>query len=349
MNATRTCLALLSLLLLVGVVLGCVPATSSLGGGPTGPLTLLGSPEEAYVRGISRAFQIDSGIRTTYVRLSGGDALAALRAERSTPRFSVWWGGPADLYIAAQADGLLEPYQPKGAAKMPRQYRDPDGYWTGVYVGVLGLAVNTRVLAEKGLPEPSGWADLIQPHYRQQIAIAHPATSGTAYTAVATILQLQGRDMDQGFAYLSALHQNVLSYSRAGAAPARLAGRGEVATGIAFAHDIIAAIEDGAPDVKLVFPIEGTGYEIGGMALVKNGPNPEAGRRFLDWAMTEHAQELGPLFAAYQIPTNPDAKVLDQTVRLADIKTIDYDFRWAGQQREQILSRFRATLAPDPR
>jgi iron(III) transport system substrate-binding protein len=67
-------------------------------------------------------------------------------------------------------------------------------------------------------------------------------------------------------------------------------------------------MEDGESDLEVVFPGEGTGYETGAMALVKNGPHRAAGRRFMDWALSARAQELGPLFTAYQIPTNPDAK-----------------------------------------
>jgi iron(III) transport system substrate-binding protein len=251
-----------------------------------------------------------------------------------------------DGYIAADGEGLLEAYQPRGSAKVPRQYKDRNGHWTGIYVGALGIAVNREVLAEKGLPEPTSWADLTNPIYEGEISMGHPATSGTGYTIVSSIMQLNGKDVDRGFAYLDALNKNVRGYEQAGAAAARVAGRGEAAIGIAFAHDIVARIEDGAQALKLVFPSEGTGYEIGATALLKNAPNATAGKRFLDWAISDRAQELGPLFSAYQIPTNPDAKVPAQSVRLSSIKTIDYDFEWAGANRQALVDRFSATIAP---
>jgi iron(III) transport system substrate-binding protein len=130
--------------------------------------------------------------------------------------------------------------------------------------------------------------------------------------------------------------------------PARLAGRGEAAVGISFSHDIVAAIEDGLTDLKVVFPSEGTGYEVGGMALVKNAPQPELGRRFMDWAISEEAQEMGPIFTAYQIPTNPDAKVPQKSAKLSSIKMIDYDFAWSGASREALVTRFTTTIMPPP-
>jgi iron(III) transport system substrate-binding protein len=295
-----------------------------------------------------RAFELETGIRTSYVRLSAGDALERVRVTRDSPTFSVWWGGSADNYIAADAEGLLEPYQPLGSMKIPKAFKDDSGHWTGVYMGALGFAVNRRALVERALSEPMSWADLIKPAYRGNIAIAHPATSGTAYTALATVAQVLGKDLDRGLGYFGALNENVGLYPRAGSEAARLAGQGDVAVGIAFSHDIVRAIEDGASDLKVVFPSEGTGYEIGAMALVRNAPHPAEAKRFMDWALSERAQELGPLFSAYQIPTIPDAKVPQKSARLSSITLIDYDFYWAGEHRQTLLQEFVTRVARPP-
>lgn len=355
----RALILTVSVLVLLGGMPGCVPPVQALREGTVSTgrekadtanatLVILGSAEEEYVRGMARAFELETGIRTTYVRKSTGEALDVIRANAQAPQFSVWWGGSVDSYIAASAEGLLAPYKPKGSSIVPNQYKDPNGNWSGIYVGALALAVNPRVLAEKGLPPPTSWADLTNPIYRGQITVAHPATSGTAYTMAATIMQLHSKNLDEGFEYLQALSRNVVEYQRAGSAPAFLAGRGEVAIGIAFSHDIVGAKEAGYEPLNVVFPSEGTGYEIGGMALLKNAPEPALGQRFMDWAMTERAQELGPLFTAYQIPTNPNAKVPQKSVRLSSVKTIDYDFQWSGANRDAVVTRFSREIAPPP-
>lgn len=332
------------------VAASAAPAAQA-GCGPkgSGSLTILGTPQEEYIQGITKAFEAECGIKTTYVRLSSGEALAKLRADKASPQFSVWWGGPADGFIAANKESLLEPYQPKGSDKIPAQYKDPAGVWTGIYVGALGVALNTKVLKDKNLPEPASWADLAKPAYKGQISIAHPASSGTSYTFVATQAFLNNKDLTKTFAYLADFHKNVLQYQKTGAAPARQAGQGEVAIGIVFSHDIVAAIEEGFKDLKIMFPSEGTGYEIGGMALVKGAPDPVAGRTFMDWAITVKAQELGPQFKAYQIPTNPDARVSDKSVKLSSVKTVTYDFQWAGDNKKAIVDRFSNEVAPQPK
>jgi iron(III) transport system substrate-binding protein len=330
---------------------GAPVASLAQGCGPkgSGSLTILGTPQEEYIQGITKAFEAACGIKTSYVRLSSGEALAKLRADKASPQFSVWWGGPADGYIAANKEGLLEAYTPKGSDKIPAQYKDPSGIWTGIYVGALGVALNTKVLKDKNLPEPTSWADLAKPAYKSQISIAHPASSGTSYTFVATQAFLNNKDLTKTFDYLKQFHQNVLQYQKTGAAPARQAGQGEVAIGIVFSHDIVAAIEGGFKDLKIMFPSEGTGYEIGGMALLKGAPDAVAGKTFMDWAITVKAQEMGPEFKAYQLPTHPDAKVSEKSVKLSAVKTVAYDFQWAGDNKKMIVDRFSNEVAPQPR
>ncbi len=338
-------------------VVAAALAAVSCGGQPaqapekgSGTLTILGTLNEDVVQGMTKAYQAETGVKTTYVRLSGGEALAKLRADKANPQFSVWWGGSADGYIAAAKEGLLEPYKPKGYDRIPVSYKDPKALWTGFYVGVLGVGVNTKVLREKNLPEPTSWADLVKPIYKGQISMGHPASSGTAYTTLATILQLNGKSTpDKGFAYMLQLHKNVLQYQKAGAAPARQAGQGEVAIGIAFAHDIVAAIESGFTDLKVVYPSEGTGYEVGAMGLVKGAPDPVEGKKFMDWTATAKAQELLATFKAFQLPVNPEAKVSEKSPKLSAVKVIEYDYEWAGENKKVFVDRFSNEVAPAPR
>jgi iron(III) transport system substrate-binding protein len=341
-------LAVLGMIILTALATACealpeIRASAS----SSGRLTILGSTEEVFVLGMANAFEAETGVKTTYERLSTGEALAKLQAERASPRFSVWWGGPVDSYIEASGEGLIEPYRPRGFGTLPRQYRDETGAWTGIYVGVLAFGVNTAALSARGLPPPTGWADLVKSEYQDLIAMGHPATSGTGYTILATVMQMNNKNIEVGFDYLAALSRNVAQYTRSGAEAARVVGRGEVAVGIAFSHDIVDAAQI-SPDLRVVFPGDGTGYEIGGMALVKGAPDSVEGKRFMDWAISQRAQELGPSFRAYQIPTNPDAQVSPLSARLASIKTIDYDFRWAGNRRDELVRRFQSTIASAP-
>ena len=91
-------------------------------------LTVLCTVEERWCAAETAAFQSKTGITTTYVRLSGGDAVAALNDTNAKPAFSVWWGGSADGYVAAKADGSLEPYKSPNAVNVPDSSKDAGGF-----------------------------------------------------------------------------------------------------------------------------------------------------------------------------------------------------------------------------
>jgi iron(III) transport system substrate-binding protein len=357
---------------LVTLVLAVAPAAAQ-----EDTLTVLCTPQEDWCVAMTQAFEEETGIETNYVRLSSGESLARIRAAQEDPEFSVWWGGPADAFIAAAEEGLLDQYESPNAEDIPEQYKDADAYWTGVYVGALGFCSNVDILDELDLEPPTSWDDLLAPELASSVAMAHPATSGTAFTTFWTVVTLKADELDEmamedednedavmgydddgfpteaaidaAFEYFGALNNNILQYTRSGSAPGTLAGQGEIATAIIFSHDCVKLQEEGFEGILVnTFPEEGTGYEIGGMGIIANGPEPEAARMWYDWALTADAQEIGPSVNSLQLPTNPDAAISDLAVNLSEITVVDYNFEAAGLNRNDVVERFDAEVATTP-
>jgi iron(III) transport system substrate-binding protein len=101
------------------------------------------------------------------------------------------------------------------------------------------------------------------------------------------------RGEEEGWNFIRDYAGQVLQFTKSGAAPANFVGQGEAAVGIVFSHDIVAEIEKGSPLV-LTFPEEGTGYEIGGMGIIKGAKHLDAAQKWFDWALEPATQELGP-------------------------------------------------------
>ena len=332
-----------------GSASGSATESEAAGGELEDTLTVLCTPQEDWCQVMVAAFEEETGVDTNYVRLSSGEALARLQAGAEAPEFSVWWGGPADGFVAANAEGLIEAYEsPNADAIAAEQKSTEPGVWTGVYVGALGFCSNTAVLEDLGVDVPTSWDDLLDPALQGQVAMAHPASSGTAYTAFYTqVLRLGGED--EAMAFMSDLHPNILQYTSSGAAPAEMAGRGEVAVSVVFSHDCVRNIDAGFTDLEVSFPEEGTGYEIGGVALIANAPEPNAAKAWIDWSLTAEVQELGATEAAsFQLPTNPDAAVDERSVNLAEVTLVEYDFQAAGAAREALTARFEDEVATAP-
>jgi iron(III) transport system substrate-binding protein len=171
----------------------------------------------------------------------------------------------------------------------------------GIYAGGLGFGYNSDLITEN---PPACWADLLDEAFRDDIQVANPNSSGTAYTLLATMVQLMGED--EAFEYLAQLHSNISQYTQSGSAPIRAAATGETAIGIVFMHDAVAQAVQGAPIVT-VAPCEGTGYEVGSMSIIAGGPNPDNAKIWYDWALSADAQELGVEANSFQVPSNANA------------------------------------------
>ena len=283
------------------------------------------------------AFEEDTGIRVQWTRLSAGEALARLEAEKHNPQVSVWFGGPSPEYIVAAQRGLLEQFVPPLAETLDSTARSPDGAWTGFYFGAIGFACNENFLRAKKLGCPRSWQDLLDPAFEGQISVAYPYTSGTAYVLVVSLLELMGEA--DGWEYIRKLDGQVHHYNSSGSAAVTQAGLGEVGIGIAFAHDILEKGRERGYPVVLSVPQDGAPVEIGAVALVKGGKEQDAGREFITWLLSERAQNL--LADFYRVPLNPNATVAEGAIKRSDIRAVAYDPIEAAADQKRILAKWR--------
>lgn len=284
-----------------------------------------------------------SDISVNMVRLSSGEAYAKLRAEARNPQTDLWWGGTGDPHLQAAADKLTAEYKSPMLAEMQDwavKQAEVSGYRTiGVYSGALGWGYNTKILADKGLKEPTCWADLLDPSWKGEIQLADPNSSGTAYTAIATLVQLMGED--EAFAYFKKLNDNVAQYTKSGSAPVKATARGEAGLGIVFMHDAVSQAVEGFP-VKAVAPCEGTGYEVGSMSIVEGAQNPDQAKIYYDWVLTAPVQNVMPEVGSFQLPSNKSAIASEHVPDMSKVKLIDYDFAEYGsaERRKELLARW---------
>lgn len=341
MNSKRFSKWVVIAMLAVMVLAACQPAAEEI---TDTELNLLCTPQEQWCQGMKQEFEAKYGITVNYVRMSSGEALARVLAEKDNPQFDIWWGGPADSFISAKGSGLLEPYDSPNYANLvdPAKTKDVDNQWVGIYMGSLGFATNTDWLAANpGVEAPTSWDDLLKPEFKGQVMVAHPSSSGTSYTALATILQLKGEEA--GWEFLKQYAAQVSQFTKSGAAPAKFVGQGEAAVGIVFSHDIVNEIDNNKLPLKLTFPAEGTGYEIGAMAILKGAKHMQAAKLWFDWALTPEAQALGPVYKAYQAPTVKGVTLSHP--ELMEVNLIDYDFQWAGTNKKAFVEKFTNEIA----
>ena len=325
---------------------GTMTALSFLSAGAAqaqGALVMYCGVQEEWCRAMTTAFERETGIKVSMTRKSAGEVYAQVKAEAANPRADIWWGGTGDPHMQAAEEGITEEYKSPKMGELQdwavRQWEQSKGRTVGIYSGALGFGYNTELVQSKKTGELKCWADLLKPELKDEVQVADPNSSGTAYTLLATIVQIMGED--KGFEYLKALHKNVNQYTKSGAAPAKAMALGETTAGIAFMHDIVTMVIDKAP-VKLVAPCEGTGYEIGSMSIIKGAKNLDNAKKFYDWALTADAQKLGAEAKSYQVPSNKNTPIPPQAPKLSDIKLISFDFAKYGSsaERKRLLSKW---------
>ncbi|MDB5930180.1 MAG: iron transporter substrate-binding protein [Polaromonas sp.] len=315
-------------------------------------LNVLCAADNDWCELMRNAFEKESHVEVSMVRKSSGEIFAQLRAEANNPKTDIWWAGTGDPHLQAAAEGLTEVYKSPLLPKLQpwsQKQAENAGYRTvGVYAGLLGIGYNAELLKRKGVPAPKCWKDLLNPAYKGEVQMPNPNSSGTAYTMIATLAQLQGEN--EAFDYMKKLNDNVSQYTKSGSAPAKAAARGETGIGISFQHDLLKEAMAGFP-VEVVSPCEGTGYEVGSMSIVKGAKNMESAKRFYEFALRADVQSLGAKSGSLQVPSNKEAAIPPKAPRLETVKTINYDFAKYGSNdtRKRLLKRWDDEIFSLPR
>ena len=264
-------------------------------------LNLYCSAQEDWCQLMSKTFEEKTGINVKMQRKSSGETFAQIRAESANPKGDVWWGGTGDPHLQAAEEKLTAPYVSPMRGELQdwaiSQANSAGDRTIGIYSGALGYGYNADLLKKNNLPAPSCWKDLLKPEFKGHVQIANPNSSGTAYTTLATMMQLFGEG--GGFDYMKGLHKNVNQYTKSGSAPIKASARGESTVGIVFMHDAVKQAVSGFP-IKVVAPCEGTGYEIGSMSIIDGARNMDSAKEFYDWALSADAQSLALQVKAFR-------------------------------------------------
>ena len=293
-----------------------------------GTLVVYGSCEEEYLAVACEKFQELYGIEVQYQRLSTGEVQSKVEEEAGKPSGDVWFGGTTDPYNVCAAEGLLMAYEAENASHLlGNAYRDANGYWYGIYKGILGFMVNIDELNRLGLEVPQDWADLTKPEYEGLIWLSNYNTAGTAKLVINTMIQKYGHDA--GIQYLVDLDKNVQVYTKSGSGPSKNVGTGECVIGIGFLHDGITQIVDnGYGNIQLVIPSSGTSYEIGATAIFEGCAHPNAAKLWIEFALSPDCVNLAQDNGSYQflVIDNATQPAVATEFGLDPENVMDYDF-----------------------
>jgi iron(III) transport system substrate-binding protein len=291
---------------------GCSRSTST---DPRGPVVLYCAQDREFAEDILKDFTSKTG-REVVPRFDteankSVSLYEDLVREARRPRCDVHWNNEILGTIRLQRQGLLAAYASPAAAPYPAMFKAKDDTWHAFAGRARVLVVNTGKVAAADYPR--SLLDLTLPRWRGQVAMAKPQF-GTSATQAACLFQAWGADKAR--AYYRGLRGNEVQVVPGNKQVAEGVGQGQFAVGITDTDDAIAEVEAGRP-VAIIYPDRdapkdsalGTLFIPNTVALIRGGPNPEGGRRLIDFLLSPEVETKLAQAASRQIPLNPEVRV----------------------------------------
>ncbi len=292
-------------------------------------LVIYTSHKEEVYGPIVKEFQQRTGIWVEVVTGGSGELLERIAMESDAPACDLMFGGGVES-LAAYED-CFEPCTPAGVEFLRGVGLSADSLWTPFSSLPLVLIYNTRLVSEG---EVTGWADLLDPHWKGRIAFADPTVSGSSYTAALTLFScIEGEDWEILAKLVANLDGGALSDSGDVVESVRSGSR---CIGVTLEE---TALKQRSPEVGIVYPAEGTSAVPDGCALIKGARHPENARAFLDFVLDRDVQEL-LVSDLSRRSVRTDVHAPEDLPSEAELGIIDYDVHWAGSIKEEFIARW---------
>jgi putative spermidine/putrescine transport system substrate-binding protein len=275
-------------------------------------------PQWADFATMLKSIKADLGYDIPFDNKNSGQSLSQIIAEKNNPVADVVYYG-VNFGMKAKSADVIAPYKPQDWDQVPATLKDPDGYWTTIHSGTLGLFVNKDALG--GNPVPACWKDLLKPQYKGMVGYLDPSSAAVGFVgAVAVNLALGGNesDMTPAVNFFKELHANQpivpkqTSYARVVS--------GEIP--ILFDYDFNAyrAKYGESGNFAFVIPCEGTVVFPYVTSLVKNAPDKAKAEKVLDYFLSDKGQAMWA--NAYLRPSRPIE--LPETIKSKFLSADDY-------------------------
>jgi len=232
----------------------------------------------------------------------------------------VWIGDPSN-YVTFKEQGILEAYESPEAAKIDGKFKDPEHFYTGARLVVMGLTTNTNTVPENEVPKT--WKDLLKDEFKGQIVMTDPGESGTTFYLVASLMNNPeyGVELESG---TTSTHTKVA------------AGAYKVAIGVDY---VTQSLADQGSTIRFTYPEKDLIAVSSPIALLKDSPNPEGGKALYDYILSKEGQEI--LAKNDTMPIRGDVKK-EGTLSLDEIiaRAMVADDKAIAEQSAEILEKF---------
>ncbi|MHB8459263.1 MAG: ABC transporter substrate-binding protein [Candidatus Limnocylindrales bacterium] len=324
------------------------PATPAASRTLSGALSLYSSTDTA--QQVADAFAKATGVKVNNYNDDAGVVLARIEAEAGHPQADVYLLSDAEGTAGLGQQGRLQAYLSPARSTMSSlalQVSDTSGLFTAAGLSGAGpFTYNTKKLT--AATAPKDWPDLLDPRFKDQIAMTDPAFSGPSYGAIFGILQRMGDSA--GWTYIQGLFSNGMKVFKTNTptlAAVTSGGRSiALAQDSATYYDVVA---QSAP-LAVAYPTSGTVLQGDVIGIEAKASNLDAAQAFVDYVLSAAGQttEIGDAVSgkgvsgdAWIIPVQPG--VAQNSARISSgINWTIIDLQQAASQEASIKGRFKS-------
>ena len=276
---------------------------------------------------IAEKFENKTGLKAVFVDCGDGvQLLSRAILEKNNVQADVIIGIDNNTAKGALESDILDSYKAKDSDsiidKNLQEVLGGEGKLTPYDYSHFAFILNTK----SNLPEPKSLEDLTNPVYKQRIILMDPRTSTPGLGFVAWTKAVFGDE--KSFAdYWLALKPNVLTMAPGWSAGYGLFTNGEAPLVISYSTSPAANLEyDNIDYYKALVFDEGHTMQVEGAGILKNARNKKGAQAFMDFLISEEAQNVLPL-TQWMYPVNKNVALPDCYAKAASMpsKTVSVD------------------------
>ncbi|GAA3822555.1 thiamine ABC transporter substrate-binding protein [Amycolatopsis tucumanensis] len=279
--------------LVAALTAGCTLAGNDAEDGPAA-VTLVTHDSFAAPQQVLDAFRQQTGITINVVKKGDAGALTnTLVLTKANPIGDAAFGVDSTFASRALTEGVFAPYTSPEADRGPQRYAvDSEHRLSAVDVGDVCVNIDTTWFAERGIPEPATYDDLVKPEYKDLLVVENPATSSPGLAFLLGTIARYGEQNWQ--AYWTQLKDNgmraVAGWEEAyGQDFSGSSGKGPRPIVVSYASSPAAEIgEDGKPRTKALLDTCFRQVEYAG--VLAGSPNAANAQKVIDFLLSQQFQ-----------------------------------------------------------
>lgn len=191
--------------------------------------------------------------------------------------------GTAGTLTRLKAERNLQKVECKSSSLLPAEFKDVDGYWTGVLYDPVVFVINHNFARRVGQKQLKSWSDLENLKDVRYVVENLNNSQGTM-NLLAAMASHMGEQT--AISFLWNLNRNITSYGKFPFSSIRMVATGEADMTVTVQSMVAKYLENEFP-AYCIAPKEGAPANLYGLAVYKGSENTFSNQNFMNWFIVD--------------------------------------------------------------